>query len=236
MLFAMSTKVNRFPARRADSPAALRACVLAAVLLALAACTHPGRGLKSCRYRFQTFTFTGMDAQQTHWQVDVAVTNPNAHEVTLTRMRYALLYQADTLLSGWNPEKKTVGANDSMMVRTSLDLPNTLFTRLPPGIWAQTDAQFVIVADAYLNTWVGDIVVPGAIRQTVHINMTEQLAKYKDMLMRRFFTWPGRHLEDGGINAPDGNPPAPGESAPSPPPQGDRTPQPGNDPAPNEHL
>lgn len=209
----MSTKVNRFPGDGADSPTRFLACAWAVLaLLLLGACTlHPGRGLKSCQYRFQTFTFLGMDAGQTHWQVDVAVSNPNDHDVTLTRMRYALLYNADTLLSGWNPEKQTVAAKDSMMLRTTLDLPNTLLKRLPPEIWTQTDAKFLIQADAYLTTWVGDIVVPGAVKETVHINMIEQLARYKDMLMRQFFTWPGRHLEDGGINAPDGSEPAPNE-------------------------
>ena len=208
----MSTDKSFAKTRPAKGLLALAAFIvwLAACSAALSACSlHPGRGLKSCKYRFQTFTFLGMDAGLTHWQVDVAVANPNAHEVTLTRMRYALLYGADTLLSGWNPERKLVPAKDSTVLTTTLDLPNTLFTRLPPGIWSQTDARFPIVADVYLNTWLGDIVVPQAVKDTVHINMAAQVEKYKDLLMRRFFTWPGKHLEDGGINAPDAGPPAP---------------------------
>ena len=139
-------------------------------------------------------------------------------------MRYALLYQADTLLTGWNPEAKTVPAKDSAVLRTSLDIPNTLFARLPPGIWSQTDAKFQLVADAYLSTWVGDVVVPNAVKETVHINMVEQVAKYKDLLMQRFFSWPGRQLEDGGINSPNPDPPPPDEKPP------------GYDSAPDEHL
>lgn len=213
MLFAMSLKVNRFPA------------FLAAALILSACSLHPSRGLKSCKYTFRSFTFLGMDAGQTHWQVDVAVANPNAHEVTLTRMRYALLYGPDTLLSGWNPEAKLIAAKDSAVLSTSLDLPNTLFTRLPPGIWSQTDARFPILADVYLHTWLGDIVVAQAVKDTVRINMVAQVAKYKEMLMRSFFKWPGRHLEDGGIHAPDDGPPR-DDGVP---------PQPGS-PAPDEHL
>ncbi|HKP97639.1 MAG TPA: LEA type 2 family protein [Fibrobacteria bacterium] len=224
----MSPKVNRFPRRTALSAATLLTGL--ALFLSSGCSPRPGKGLKSCQYRFQTFTFTGMDAGRTHWQVDVAVSNPNGRDVTLTRMRYALLYQADTLLSGWNPERKIVPAKDSALVRTSLDLPNTLFARLPPGIWSQTDARFLLVADAYLHTWAGDVVVPQAVKETVHVNMVEQVAKYKEMLMQRFFTWPGRHLEDGGINAPDADPPGPGGGEPP------REAPPGYDTAPDEHL
>jgi late embryogenesis abundant protein len=171
----------------------------------LASCSWlPGRGFKSCKYRFQTLTFLGMDAQATHWHMDVAVSNPNAKEVSLTRMRYALLYQADTLLSGWNPEKRVLAAGDSQVIRTTLDLPNAVFKRLPPALWSQTDAQFTLVADAYLNTWIGDVTVPQAIKETVHIDMTEQVAKYRDMVLKRFFGgWPGKRLNEGGIVAPD---------------------------------
>jgi hypothetical protein len=208
MLFAMNAKVNLFPGLRFAGWTAL---VMAIAFLA--ACgMGPGPGVKSCKYRFQTLGFTGMDAQATHWQMDVAVSNPNAKEVTLTRMRYALLYQADTLLSGWNPEKRVVAPNDSQMMRTTMDIPNALWKRLPPGIWSQTDAQFQLVADAYLSTWLGDVVVPNAVKETVHINMTEQVAKYRDMIMKRFFSWPGEHLNEGGIAGPDSS--APGDPAP----------------------
>jgi hypothetical protein len=205
MLFAMDVKVNRIP--RLSFLAAF--CTVCCATWLAGCALHPGRGVKSCKYRFQTLTFTGMDTQQTHWTVDVAVTNPNAHEVTLTRMRYALLYQNDTLLSGWNPSQRMVAAGDSQVIRTTLDLPNAVWRKLPPGIWAQTDAQFVLVADAYLKTWVGDLVVPQAIKETMHVNMTEQVAKYRDMLMQRFFSWPGPHLNDGGIAAPDTSVPSP---------------------------
>ncbi|MDB5103607.1 MAG: hypothetical protein JWP91_1296 [Fibrobacteres bacterium] len=221
MLFAMIAKVNRFP--HAPSPW-LRLPAAALVLLLAACALNPGRGVKSCKYRFQTLGFTGMDAQATHWRMDVAVTNPNAKDVTLTRMRYALLYQADTLLSGWNPEKRTITANDSQMIQTSLDIPNALWKRLPADIWTQTDAKFDLIADAYLSTWVGDIMVPHAVKETVHINMTEQVAKYRDMVMKRFFGWPGEHLNEGGIAGPDTAAP----SAPYPPS--------GTEPRTNEHF
>lgn len=199
MLFAMRPKVNRFISRP----------VLPLVLAFLfTACSlHPARGLKSCRYRFVSFAFLGMDARQSHWRVQVAVSNPNSHEVTLARLRYALLYDTDTLLTGWNPEAKTVPAKDSLVAMASLDLPHAVFQRLPAGIWSQTDARFVIVADAYLHTWLGDITVPTALRDTVHINMPEQVARYRDLLMQRFFPWPGKHLEDGTAPAPDEGPP-----------------------------
>jgi Late embryogenesis abundant protein len=204
MLFAMARKVNRFP---------VLSIFLAATALFLVSCSWlPGRGFKSCKYRFQTLSFLGMDSQATHWHMDVAVINPNAKEVSLTRMRYALLYQADTLLSGWNPEKRVLAAGDSQVIRTTLDLPNAVFKRLPPALWSQTDAQFTLVADAYLNTWIGDINVPQAIKETVHINMTEQVAKYRDMVLKRFFGgWPGDRLKEGGIVAPDSSAPRPNQ-------------------------
>jgi Late embryogenesis abundant protein len=216
MLFAMRPKVNRYislghpllPLILALSPFWFTACSL-----------HPAPGIKSCRYRILSFAFAGLDAQQSHWRVDVGVGNPNDHEVTLARLHYALLYQGDTLLTGWNPEAKTVAAKDSLLATTSLDLPHAVFKRLPSAIWSQTDARFVIVADAYLHTWLGDLTVPMAVKDTVHINMPEQVAKYRDMLLQRFFQWPGKHLEDGGVPAPDESPPIskPMEPAPGDP-------------------
>jgi hypothetical protein len=226
MLFAMASKVNRFPAL----PLVLAATALFLASFFLASCSWlPGRGFKSCKYRFQTLSFLGMDAQATHWHLDVAVTNPNAKDVSLTRLRYALLYQADTLLSGWNPEKRILAAGDSQVIRTTLDLPNAVFKRLPPALWSQTDAQFTLVADAYLSTWIGDVMVPQAIKETVHIDMTEQVAKYRDMVLKRFFGgWPGNRLNEGGIVAPDSSAPGapfnPPETPPEPPPR------------PNEHF
>jgi hypothetical protein len=214
MLSAMGPKVNRY-------------CFMAAAALAatvFAACSlHPGRGVKACKYRFQALTFSGLDGSASHWRMDVAVTNPNAREVTLNRMRYALLYESDTLLTGWNPEKRLIPAKDSQVVATTLDLPNAILKRLPAGIWSQTDAKFKLVADAYVSTWVGDIVVPYAINETVHINMTEQVAKYRDLMMKRFFGWPGNRLNEGGIVGPDTS--APRDLAP-----------PGSPGRPDEHL
>lgn len=210
MLFAMASKVNRIP---------VLSILLAATAFFLASCAWlPGRGFKSCKYRFQTLSFLGMDAQATHWHLDVAVSNPNAKEVSLTRLRYALLYQADTLLSGWNPEKRVLAAGDSQVIRTTLDLPNAVFKRLPPALWSHTDAQFTLVADAYLSTWIGDIMVPQAIKETVHIDMTEQVAKYRDMVLKRFFGgWPGNRLNEGGIVAPDSSAPGAPFVPPEPP-------------------
>ena len=155
-------------------------------------CTHPGRGVKSCKYRFQNLSFISVDAEQSHWKMEIVVTNPNAHEVTLTRMRYALLHESDTLLSGWNPEKRLVPSKDSLVVATSLELPNAVFNRLPSSIWSQKDAKFIVVADAYLNTWVGDIIVPNAIKETIRVDMTAQVAKYRDMLLQKLFSWPNQ--------------------------------------------
>ncbi len=188
---------------------------LLALVGLLAACSlHPGRGVKSCRYWFQALSFTGLDSQATHWKLNVAVVNPNSREVSLTRMHYALMYQADTLLTGWNPEKRVLAPGDSQLIETTIDLPNALWKRLPGDIWSQTDAKFLVVADAYVTTWVGDILVPHAIKETVHINMTEQVARYRDMVMKRFFGWPGQHLSDGGIAAPDSS--APRDVSPPP--------------------
>lgn len=209
MLFAMRPKVNRFPR---PALALIAGMALLTAFASVSCSLNPGRALKSCKYRFQTLTFLGMDSQATHWHMDVAVTNPNAKEVSLNRMRYALLYQSDTLLSGWNPDKRVLAAGDSQVIRTTLDLPNAVFKRLPPAIWSRTDAEFTLVADAYLSTWVGDIMVPQALKQTIRINMTEQVAKYRDMVLKRFFGgWPGDRLNEGGIVAPDSTAPRPNE-------------------------
>ena len=96
-----------------------------------------------------------------------------------------------------------------------MDLPNSIFQRLPAGIWSQTDARFRIIGDAYLHTWLGDLLVPKAIDQVVHVDMTKQVARLKDLLMQKLFSWPQR-LQEGGIPRPDTN-----EPAPVPPPAGD---------------
>lgn len=206
MLFAMPDKVNRF------TTAPLY--IALGSLLFLSACSlHPAKTLKSCRYSFLTLTFSGMDAGQTHWLLDVAVTNPNAKPVTLSRMRFALLHDADTLLTGWNPAQKEIAPLDSQVIQTTLDLPNALWKRLPGSIWSDTDAKFVVTADAFLDTWVGQIEVPGAVHQTIHVNMPAQMAKYRDLLMQKMFSWPGRKLkedvpppsDDGDSLPPDGS-------------------------------
>jgi hypothetical protein len=189
-------------------------CLLA--ILPLSGCFHIGRGVKSCRYQFRSLEFAGMDAAATHWKLNLGVVNPNPREVTLTRMRFSLLHESDTLLSGWNPEQRVVPAGDSLAVETSLDLPNAVFQRLPAGIWMQKDARFQIVADAYLHTWMGDLMVAKAIDQTVHVDMTKQTARFRDLLMQKLFSWP-QHLREGGIPGPDTNEPAPA----LPPPAGD---------------
>lgn len=150
-----------------------------------------------------------MDAGASHWKIQVGVVNPNGHEVTLTRMKYSLLHGADTLLSGWNPEKRVVPASDSITAEATLDVPNAVWQRLPPGIWSQKDASFLIVADAYLHTWVGDLVVTDAVRQTVHVDMTKQVERVKEMMMQRLFSWPSRKLHEGGTAGPDTVTPSP---------------------------
>ena len=181
---------------------------LALALVCLMGCFHIGRGVKSCRYHFQDLAFAGMDASATHWKMRLGVVNPNPHEVTLTRMRFTLLREADTLLSGWNPEQHVLPAGDSTSIETSLDLPNAVFQRLPAEIWTQTDARFRIVADAYLHTWMGDLLVAKAIDQTVHVDMTKQVARLRDLLMQRLFSWPQK-LKEGEIPQPDNREPAP---------------------------
>jgi len=123
-------------------------------------------------------------------------------------MRFSLLHEADTLLSGWNPEARNVPAGDSMPVEATLDLPNAVFQRLPAGIWMQNDARFRIIADAYVHTWMGDLMVAKAIDQTVHVDMTKQTARLRDLLMQRLFSW-HQHLREGGIPQPDTSEPVP---------------------------
>jgi hypothetical protein len=163
---------------------------------------HPEKALKACRYQFNSFAFSGMDAGQTHWRLDISIVNPNKHPVTLVQMKYSLLHDVDTLLSGANPIKRELAVGDSQVIQTTLDIPNTLWKRLPADIWSQTDAKFLVVTDAYLDTWAGPIFVPGAMRQTVHVNMPEQVAKYRDMLMQKMFSWPGNKLDESPTPGP----------------------------------
>ena len=205
MLSAMPDKVNRFPKSNPILVPCLICLALAGFLLSFNACApRPGRGLKDCRFRFHSLAFTGVDAGASHWKLTLGVMNPNAKEITLTHMRYALMHEGDTLLAGENPETRVVPAKDSLIGETNIDIPNAIWQRLPSAIWSQTDVAFVISADAYLHTWLGDIRVPGAIRETVHVDMVQQVARMKEMLLRKMFNgWPGKHLEEGGIAGPD---------------------------------
>lgn len=179
--------------------------------LALAGCYHPGRGLKSCRYHFRELAFAGLDGSATHWNLRLGIANPNTHEVSLSRMRFTLLHEADTLISGWNPEEHVIPAGDSVTVAATLDLPNAVLQRLPPGIWSRSDAEFRLVGDAYLHTWLGNLTVPGAVDQTVHVDMTKQMARLRELLMRKMFDWQ-KLLRQGGVPGPATAPPGPGDA------------------------
>src|SRR5690606_13409337 len=78
------------------------------------------------------------------------------------------------------------------IVSASLEVPSSILQRLPPGILTQSAAEFQIVADAYLNTWMGDLIVPGAIRETIKVDMPTRAARHRDMLMQRLFGWPAQ--------------------------------------------
>jgi hypothetical protein len=202
MLFRMKSVVNR--------------SFLALALLTLGACSllHPGRGVKSCRYGFRAITFSGFEGSQSDWKLDLSVVNPNSHPVTLNRMHFALMHDQDTLLSGWNPEKRVLAPGDSQTLETTLEFPIAALGRLPPALLADADAQFTLVGDAYLDTWVGAMRFPGALRQTIHVNMPKQLTHYRDLLMNRFFApWMSK-----------GAPPSPDSAVPPPqPPPADDT-------------
>jgi hypothetical protein len=205
MLFTMPTWVNR--------------TLLATALLSLMGCSllHPARGVKACRYGFRSIAFSGFDGAQTNWRLDMSVVNPNPHPVTLNRMHFALKHGEDTLLSGWNPQKQELAAGDSQVVHATLQLPNAALSRLPPEMLINPDAQFTLIGDAYLDTWLGAMRFPGAFHQTIHVNMPEQIARYRDMMMRQFF---------GGFTGPrDG----PQDGAPEPGQPPDRASPPAND-------
>jgi hypothetical protein len=195
MLFPMSPAVNRSLA------------LLLALGLAGCAWMRAGKGVKSCRYRFHGLAFTGLSGAQTNWRVDLSVVNPNSHPVTLNRMRYALLHGADTLLAGWNPAARELAPGDSQPLEATLELPHAAWKRLPPGIFSDTAAKFTLIGDAYLDTWVGPLRFPGALRQEIKVNMPEQIVRYRDLMLQRFFQWPTRPPEKPeGDSSP---PPAP---------------------------
>ncbi len=189
MLFAMLRKVN----------------AILLVLLWTGCAVNPAKTLKGCRYQFKNLAFTGMEGSQTHWQLDFSIYNPNVKSVDLVKMHFAILHASDTLLSGWNPNAVTIAAGDSQMVSTLLDLPNAAWKQLPANIWSDTAAQFQVTADAYLQTWLGAVVVPYAVHATVTVNMPAQVAKYRDMMLQKLFSWPGKHLGDDS-NAPPRDP------------------------------
>ena len=143
-----------------------------------------------------------MDGGATQWHLDIAVANPNKRPVTIARVHYAVLHDADTLLTGWNPAQREIAAADSQIIQTTLAIPNTLWKRLPTDIWSKTDAAFLVTADTYLDTWLGPIEARGALRETIHINMPEQMAKYREMIMQKLFSWPGQKVEQGPEPAP----------------------------------
>ena len=179
---------------------------MAVTLVGLSSCSffRPAKGLRSCRYTFQTFTFASIDKDKTYWVVDMGVVNPNDRPVTLEKMRFALLHEMDTLVTAWNPAKRELAAGDSSILQTTLELPLSVLQRLPPSLLANTNAEFTLVGDAFLQTWLGEIHVPGAMKKTIHVNMPEQVAKVRNMFLQRFFPWSGS--------------PAPKPANPQPPP------------------
>jgi hypothetical protein len=172
--------------------ARLLGAALPALLLASCALFNPARGLKSCRYEYRSFAFSAVDNEKTSWTVDIAVVNPNAKPVTLEKMRFAFLHSGDTLVTAWNPARRELPAGDSAVLSTSLDIPHALLQRLPPGILSDTKAEFTLVGDAYLQTWVGEVVVPGALKQNLHVDMPAQMAKVRTIFMQKLFRGFGR--------------------------------------------
>lgn len=166
----------------------------AAFVLLLSGCAlfQAGRDLKSCRYAYQGFGFASVDAEKTYWNIGINVANPNAKPVTLEKMRFALLHQEDTLVSGWNPSRQEIAAGDSLDLTSTLEIPHAILQRFPPSLLADPKARFTLVGDAYLNTWLGEMQVPGAFRQTLYINMPEQVAKVRTIFMQKLFPGYGR--------------------------------------------
>ncbi len=190
--------------------------ISAALALGLAACSlfNPTRGLKDCRYDFLAFAFASVDGSSTYWTVDMGVKNPNTRPVTLQKMRFALLRGRDTLVSAWNPERRDLAPGDSTVLQTTLQLPHAILQRLPPSLLAETRAEFTLTGEAYLQTWVGEVRVPGALNRTLHVNMPEQVAKVRNIFMRNLFKGFGRPKTESPA-APDA-PPQPAGPAVSP--------------------
>jgi hypothetical protein len=188
----------RFP-YRAAAARGLFPCLSLALALGMSACAlfRAGQGVKSCRYHYRDFHFASVDQAKTYWLIDVDVVNPNAKPVTLDRMRFSLLHADDTLVTAWNPKRKQLAPGDSLSFRSSLEIPHALLQRLPPGLLADPRAEFTLVGDAYLDTWLGEMTLPGALRQTLHVNMPEQVNKVRDLFLRRMFPGFGKPKSPG---------------------------------------
>lgn len=156
-------------------------------LLTSCALFSPARGFKSCRYEYRSFAFAAVDNLKTSWTVDIVVVNPNRKPITLEKLRFAFLHAGDTLVSAWNPARREMPAGDSALITTTLDIPHALLQKLPPEILSDTQAKFTLVGDAYLQTWVGEVAVPGALKQSLHVNMPEQMAKVRNIFMQKLF-------------------------------------------------
>jgi hypothetical protein len=193
MLLSMLLKMK---SRRIGSKFGIPLTFSLSLLLLTNCFWQPTRDFKTCKYRFQSVAFSSVDASQTHWKLGIVVNNPNKRPVILTRMHFALLHLNDTLLSGMNPTQREIASLDSQVIETNLDIPNTVLKKLPSSIWSDTKAEFTVTAGAFMDTWLGPIEVPGAIRQTIHINMPEQLAKYRDMMIQKMFSWPAKKLKE----------------------------------------
>lgn len=223
MLFRMDSTGTGLRSRAKGRIALLAAAALA---LGIAACSlfNPSRGLKACRYDYRDFAFASVDGSSTYWTVDMGVKNPNSRPVTLEKMRFVLLRERDTLVSAWNPERRELMPGDSAVLQTTLQLPHAILQRLPPSVLAETRAEFTLIGDAFLQTWVGEVRVPGALRQTLHVNMPEQVAKVRNIFMRNLFKGFGRPRPDApahpAVPGSPGHPASP--SAPPALPEDDR--------------
>jgi hypothetical protein len=94
------------------------------------------------------------------------------------------------LLSGWNPEKRVLAPGDSQSFQAPLELPHAAWKRLPADVLTNPDVRFEIIGDAYLDTWLGEMTFPGALHQTIHVNMPAVIEKFQNQMLRRFFSWP----------------------------------------------
>jgi hypothetical protein len=163
--------------------------LLALGALGLSACAlfQAGRSVKSLRYHYRTFHFASVDQAKTYWLIDVDVVNPNPKPVAVDKMRFSLLHARDTLVTAWNPERKELAPADSLPFRTTLEIPHALLQRLPPSLLADPKAEFTLVGDAYLRTWLGEVTIPGALTQTIYVNMPEQVNKVRNLFLQKMF-------------------------------------------------